>query len=131
MCRWLTEWRNGEEYGYLKEPPVHVLQNTLKALDAAFQRFFKKKGGYPHFKHYGEACGLRETDVKCFAVDAANGRIKFPKVGWLRYRNSRAIDGVPKIASIRREADGWYVSVQVEIGQMARRLPAQALDGDR
>ena len=47
MCRWLTEWRGSEEYGYLKEPPVHVLQNAIKALDTAFQRFFKKEGGYP------------------------------------------------------------------------------------
>ena len=129
MCRWLTEWRNGDDYGYLKEPPVHILQNTLKALDAAFQRFFKKEGGYPKFKRYGEPCGLRETDVKCFAVDAANGRIKFPKVGWLRYRNSRAVEGTPKVASIRHEADGWYVSVQVENGQSSRTVPTATAIG--
>lgn len=36
MASWLTTWRNGNDYGYLKEPPVHVLQNVLRALDGAF-----------------------------------------------------------------------------------------------
>ena len=129
MAKWLTDWRADPLTTYLNEPPVHVLQNVLKALDTAFQKFFKKTGGYPHFKRYGEACGLRETDVKCFAVDYANGRIKFPKIDWLRYRNSRAIDGVPKVATLRREADGWYVSVQVEIGLASRPVPAATAIG--
>ena len=117
MCRWLTEWRGSNDYGYLKEPPVHVLQNVLRALDGAFQRFFKKEGGYPKFKRYGEPCGLRETDVKCFAVDSVNGRVKFPKLGWLRYRKTRAIDGVPKIVTLKPEANGWHVSIMAEGGE--------------
>ena len=123
MCRWLTLWRQAPETAYLAEPPVHVLQNTLRALDTAFQRFFKKTGGYPHFKRYGEACGLCETDVKCFTVNSDNGRIRFPKIGWLRYRNSRVIEGTPKTASIRRESDAWYISVQVEIGLESPPVP--------
>ena len=117
MASWLTTWRNGNEYGYLREPPVHVLQNVLKALDAAFQRFFAKSGGYPKFKRYGELVGLRETDVKCFAVDSVNGRVKFPKLGWLRYRKTRAIDGVPKIVTLKPEANGWHVSIMAEGGE--------------
>ena len=123
MAKWLTEWRTDPLTAYLSAPPVHVLQNVLRALDTAFQRFFKKTGGYPRFKRYGEACGLRETDVKCFEVDSANGRIRFPKVGWLRYRHSQRIEGVPKVASLRRETDGWYVSVQVEISMDAPPVP--------
>ncbi|MBP8278111.1 MAG: helix-turn-helix domain-containing protein, partial [Propionivibrio sp.] len=61
MCRWLTEWRGSEELAYLREVPVHVLQNVVRSLDRAYQRFFKKEGGYPRFKRYGEAVGLRET----------------------------------------------------------------------
>ena len=129
MCRWLTEWRGSNDYGYLKEPPVHVLQNVLRALDGAFQRFFKKEGGYPKFKRYGEPCGLRETDVKCFAVDAANGRIKLPKAGWLRYRDSRPVEGTPKTVSLCREMAGWYVSVQVEIGLDSSPVPAATAIG--
>ncbi len=129
MCRWLTEWRHSTETSYLADVPVHVLQNVLRSLDAAFQRFFQKTGGYPKFKRYGETCGLRETDVKCFTVDVAHGRIRFPKVGWLRYRNSRPVDGSAKTLSLCREADGWYVSVQTEIQLGACPVPTATAIG--
>ena len=117
----------------LAVPPVHVLQNVLRSLDAAYLRFFKKTGGYPKYKRYGDACGIRESDVKCFAVDSANGRIKLPKLGYLRYRKSQEIEGTPKAVTVRREPEGWYVSIQVEICLAARPLPeATAIGaGDR
>ncbi len=129
MAKWLTAWRSGAETAYLSDVPVHILQNVLRSLDQAFQRFFQKTGGYPKFKRYGESCGLRETDVKCFSVDVANGRIRFPKLGWLRYRNSQVLEGIPKSATLRREADGWYVSIQVEIGLASQPLPSASAIG--
>ena len=115
MTKWVTAWRKASETAYLAEMPVHVLQNVVRALDGAFQRFFRKEGGYPKFKRYGQTIGLRETDVACFAVDAANGRIRFPKVGWLRYRASRPIEGRPITVTLRAEQDGWYASIACEI----------------
>jgi len=103
MAKWVTAWRKATETTYLAEVPVHVLQNVVRALDGAFQRFFRKEGGYPRFKRRGDPIGLRETDVKCFAVDAANGRLRFPKVGWLRYRASRPIEGRPITVTLRGE----------------------------
>lgn len=52
MAKWVTAWRSEPETAYLRDVPVHVLQNTVKALDGAFQRFFRKEGGYPKFKRY-------------------------------------------------------------------------------
>lgn len=120
MASWLTAWKRQPELAYLAEPPVHVLQNTLRALDRTFRRFFEKTGGYPKFKRYGQACGLVESDVACFDLDEVNGRVRVPKLGWLRYRKSRVIEGVPKTMTLRREIDGWHVSVQTErTGQVA------------
>ena len=122
MAKWLTAWRCDPQTAYLAVPPVHVLQNVLRSLDAAYLRFFKKTGGYPKYKRYGDACGIRETDVKCFAVDSANGRIKLPKLGYLRYRKSQEIEGTPKAVTVRREPEGWYLSIQVEICLAAQSL---------
>jgi putative transposase len=124
MAKWLTAWRNTPETAYLREAPVHVLQNALRALDGAFQRCFAKAGGYPKVKRRGEAIGLRETDVACFAVDAANGRIRFPKLGWLRYRASRPIEGRPITLTLRAELDGWYVAIATERLLDAAPVPA-------
>lgn len=115
MAKWLTSWRSDPATVYLSEAPIHALQNTLKSLDDAFQRFFRKQGGYPNFKRYGEAVGVRETDTACFAVDQVNGRVKLPKIGWLRYRKSRGIEGVPKIVTVTRQLGGWSVSIMTEM----------------
>lgn len=114
MAKWLTAWRNAPETAYLKEAPVHALQEALRALDEAFQRFFRKEGGYPRPKRRGEGDGFRETDRACFAIDEANARIRLPKIGWVSYRQSRKIEGVPRNISVSREIDGWYVSIQTE-----------------
>ena len=49
-----------------------------------------------------------------FKVEEDNGRIFLPKIGYVRYRNSRKIEGIPKNVTVREEADGWYVSIQCE-----------------
>ena len=128
MAKRLTEWRKAPETEYLADVPIHVLQNVLKSLDEAFQDFFKKAGGYPKFKCYGQEIGLRETDIKCFAVDNANGRIKFPKLGWLRYRKSRGIEGTPKIVTITRQPNGWHVSIMTET-QIEQPVPVATTIG--
>ncbi len=50
MCQWVAAWRKAPETAYLAEAPMHVLQNVVRALDGAFQRLFRKEGGYPKFK---------------------------------------------------------------------------------
>jgi len=128
MSKWLTGWKDDPALAFLNEPPSHSLQNALKALDMAFQRFFKKQGGYPKFKRYGDDVGIRETDVNCFTVDSANGRVKLPKMGWLRYRKSREIEGIPKIVTVSRDLDGWSVSIMTEL-QTERRIPVATAVG--
>lgn len=114
MAKWLTVWKQDPEREFLKQPPVHALQSTLKDLDDAFRRFFRKEGGYPKFKHRGEPLSFSEPDVKCFVVDEANGRVRLPKLGWIRYRNSRELSGTARNLTVSCDALGWHVSVQTE-----------------
>ena len=131
MCNRVTAWRKDPELAYLKDPPVHVLQSVLRRLDKAYQDFFKKKGGYPKFKRYGDPIGLHEPDVKCFEIDNANGRVKFPKLGWIRYRKSRNIEGTPKNITIKRAGGGWQVSIQTERQGLIRSTATAIGAGDR
>lgn len=129
MAKWLTAWRNAPDTAFLKKCPVHAEQSTLKALDAAFQKFFKRVGGYPKFKKYGQHDSFSEPDVSCFQIDEAGCRVKLPKLGWVRYRNSRPLGGEPKSITISREADGWYVSVLVERSLEERPVPVATAIG--
>jgi putative transposase len=112
MAKWLTAWRNEPATAWLAEGPLHPQQQALKRLDAAYQRFFKKAGGYPKFKRYGDDPGMRFADAKQVAYDQINERIKLPKVGWVRLRLSRPVEGTIRNVSVRREGARWYASIQ-------------------
>lgn len=127
MAKWLTGWKQDPEREFLKQPPVHALQSTLKDLDNAFRRFFRREGGYPKFKHRGDPLSFSEPDVKCFAVDQANSRARLPKLGWIRYRNSRELAGTSRNITVSCDALGWHVSIQTE--RMERNQPAATAIG--
>ena len=114
MCKWLTAWRNAAGTGWLAEGPIHPQQQTLRRLDEAYKRFFTKAGGFPSFKRRGEEPGIRFPDAKQFGLDAANGRIKLPKLGWVRLRMSQPVAGDLRNVSVRREGAIWFASIQVQ-----------------
>lgn len=114
MAKHLTEWRNGAQTPWLKDAPVHPLQHALKDLERAYKNFFAKRAMFPRFKRKGTGESFRYPDAKQFEIDQANSRIKLPKLGWVRYRNSRDILGVAKNITISQCAGKWYASIQTE-----------------
>ncbi len=119
MCQWLTAWRNGAETAWLASGPVHPQQQVLKRLDEAYKRFFDavRKGATarvkpPRFKRRGEDPGMRFPDPKQFELDQMNQRIKLPKLGWVRLRQSRPVVGALRNVSLRREGAAWFCSIQ-------------------
>lgn len=124
MCRWLTRWRHAPDTVWLSETPIHPLQQTLRRLEAAYKQFFEGQGGYPKFKRRGQEPGLRFPDPKQFALDQDNSRVKLPKLRWLRLRQSCAVVGELRNASVTHERGRWFVSLQVEQPDV---LPAAGL----
>ena len=112
MAKWLTAWRHSEATAWLAEGPNHPQQQTLKRLDEAYQRFFKKAGGFPKFKKHGFDPGIRFPDAKQFELDKGTERVKLPKLGWIRLRLSRPVEGELRNISISKEGGHWYASVQ-------------------
>lgn len=120
MAKQLTAWRNGALLPsgrlapWLKVAPVHPLQHALKDLDRAYQNFFEKRADFPRFKKRGLHDSFRFPDSKQFKLDQGNSRIFLPKLGWLRYRNSRQVLGTLKNVTVSLSAGHWYVSIQTE-----------------
>lgn len=100
LCKLLTEWRNGTETPWLKDAPVHPLQQTLKDLERAYANFFAKRADYPRYKKKGRHDSFRYPDPKQIKLDQGNSRIFLPKLGWLRYRNSRQALGEVKQVTV-------------------------------
>jgi len=125
MAKWLTSWRNAPETAWLSEGPVHPQQQVLRRLEEAYKRFFAKTGGFPKFKPYGLDPGIRFPDPKQFSIDAANGRIKLPKLGWIRMRQSKEVTGALRNLTLTREGDKWFVSIQTRGAEVAPALDLQ------
>ena len=114
MARRLTEWRNGPETPWLKDSPVHPLQHALKDLERAYKNFFAKRADFPRFKKKGQRDSFRYPDPKQIKLDQANSRVFLPKLGWIRYRNSRDVLGEVRNATVSFSGGKWLVSIQTE-----------------
>jgi len=114
LCKLLTEWRNSPDTVWLADAPVHPLQQALKDLERAYSNFFAKRADFPRFKKKGRSDSFRYPDPKQIKLDQANSRLFLPKLGWLRYRNSRKVLGTVKNVTVSQSCGKWFVSIQTE-----------------
>lgn len=114
LCKLLTEWRHSTETAWLADAPVHPLQQTLKNLERAYTNFFAQRAGFPRFKKKGQHDSFRYPDPKQIKLDPDNNRLFLPKLGWLRYRNSRDVLGAVKNVTVSHSCGKWFVSIQTE-----------------
>jgi putative transposase len=129
MAKHLTAWRNGMETPWLKDSPVHPLQHALKDLDKAYQNFFAKRADFPRFKRKGSGDSFRYPDPQQIKLDQGNNRIFLPKLGWIRYHNSRDVLGELRNVTVSSNGGKWFVSIQTlrqaqDIAQREVELPA-------
>ena len=92
--------------------PCIPLQQALKDLERAYSNFFAKRADFPRFKKKGQHDAFRYPDPKQIKLDQANSRLFLPKLGWLRYRNSRSVQGTVKNVTVRQKNGTWFVSIQ-------------------
>lgn len=110
-----------KEFEWLKEIDSIALQQTLKDLDKAYQNFFRrfKKGekelGFPKFKSKKNIKRSFRSQYTNGNISIKNNKIKFPKLGLIKYSNSRNFEGKIKSATISKSpTDKYYISILVE-----------------
>nr|WP_041220756.1 RNA-guided endonuclease TnpB family protein [Deinococcus geothermalis] len=115
QMKYLTEIKEAlPEY---KSVYSQVLQDVLKRLEKAFGAFFRrvKAGqtpGYPRFK------GAGWYDSICYPQSgfSVSGKTAFfSKIGNIRIRLHRPLEGKLKTATITRDCGEWYVSYVCEV----------------
>jgi len=114
LCRDLTTWRHSILTGWLADAPIHPLQQSLKNLERACSNFFAKRADAPCFKKKGQHDSFRYPDPKQFKLDQTNDRVFLPKLGWVRYRNSRDVLGTAKNVTVLQSGGKWFASIQTE-----------------
>lgn len=102
-----------------------VLQDVLKRVEKAFDGFFrraktKQKAGFPRFRSH------KRYDSFTYAQSGfalKGGKLRLSKIGGVRIKLHRPIDGQVKTLTITRSATGkWYACFSVEVE--AQPLPA-------
>ncbi|MBW9536896.1 helix-turn-helix domain-containing protein, partial [Escherichia coli] len=77
-----------------------------------YGKMASKRAAFPRFKKRGQNDAFRYPQgVK---LDQENSRIFLPKLGWMRYRNSRQVTGVVKNVTVSQSCGKWYISIQTE-----------------
>jgi putative transposase len=110
LCALLPNWKM--EHEFLSAVPAQALQQSLKNLERAYTNFFRKRADFPKFKKKGQRESFRIPQG--FEIENQNGRIKLPKLGWMRYRKSQDILGEASNVTVSESCGKWYVSVQTE-----------------
>lgn len=107
------------EFHWMYDVSKMAPQEALRDLDAAFKNFFRgiKKGqkvGFPKFKS-------KHKDKDSFRISfgfyVTNSTINIPKVGRIRLKEKGYIptkDAKINSMTVYKEADRWFISVQVE-----------------
>ena len=106
----LPQWK--KELIWLKECHSQVLQQSLKDLEKAFKNFFQQRADFPKFKKKGVKESFRFPQG-C-KLEQQNSRIWLPKIGWVRYRNSREVIGEIKNVTVSQKCGRFFVSIQTE-----------------
>ena len=122
MAAFLPGWKREPCFSWLKEAPSQALQHALKDLDKAYSNFFAKRADFPRFKRKGCSDSFRYPEPKQINLEEDNNRIYLPKLGWLRYRNSRKILGTLRNVTISQSGGKWHLSIQT-YGEVESPIP--------
>ena len=104
----LPELKRREDTAWLAEVDSTALQQSLRDLDQAYKNFFRAKGiGFPKFK--------KKMSLKTYRTSAAKivdeSHVWIPKVGKVKARITRPIEGRITSATIKQTPSGKYFIV--------------------
>jgi putative transposase len=118
QSRQLTEAKR--EHPWLAEAPADCLQQILRDLDRACRTHGTFK---VHWRSKHRSSGtFRFPRPQCLPVERLNrrwGRVRLPRLGWVRFRWTRPLDGTMRNATVRQDAGRWYISFCVDDGRPA------------
>jgi putative transposase len=110
------------EVDFIREGSQTAQQYTLKALDDAYRRAFKGLGGFPQPKKKGvnDAFTFNGREVLIERMNHRWSRVRLPKIGWVKFRMTRDVEGKMTEATVNRTAFGWQISVSCKIDREIR-----------
>lgn len=105
-------------FPYIAAAPSQSIQQGLKDLQKAYDRFFKGISGFPSFRKRGINDSFRLPDPKNFKITRISkrkGSIKLCKLGKTFFRWTQKLVGKPLFATVTKKAGNWYISITCSV----------------
>ena len=99
------------ENPFLKEAESTSLQNTNHDLIEAYKKFFREHKGFPKFKSRKFPKQSYQSNSVDRNIQQIGNRIKLPKLGLIKFKCGRKIEGKIKKATIRLSAAGKFYAI--------------------
>ena len=118
---------------YLKDIHSQVLQDVLFRVEGAYNNFFRRvkkkngKAGYPRFKQTGRYDSITYPQSGFEIID---GKLELSKIGHIKIKLHRNIDGIIKTCNIKKEIDRWHVCFSVEYEIVKKPVPDKQIGID-
>ena len=129
----LTPAKYKKEYVWLKEVDSLALANVQLNLESAYQKFFREeKSEFPKFKSKRRSRKSYTTNVVNGNIRLENGKLRLPKVGFIKIRQHRSVpeEYILKSVTVSMEGSGkYYASLLYEYfvseSQAAGKIPEE------
>ena len=104
------------QFPWLKEVDSLALANVQLNLNKAYKFFFQSGFGFPNFKSKKTAQSYKTNNNKNKGTIALlDGKVKLPKVGWVKLKLHRQPKGLIKSATISKTVTGkYFISILCE-----------------
>jgi len=112
----LTNLKKTEEFQWLSEADSQALQQSLKNLEKAFKNFFEGRTKFPKFKSRFHKQAIAYPQ-RVFVTK--NGDVKLPKIGEVRAKITRPIEGKIKTVTVSKTStEKYFASILMEIPEL-------------
>lgn len=116
MSKLLTKMKKQDDTAWLRNVDSVALQASYEQLLDAFQRFFKKQAKYPRFKSKKNPVQSYTTKNTNNNIAIVGKRIKLPKLGHVKFKQTRSLEGRIIRATIQYTTSGcFYVSILCDV----------------
>ena len=119
--RMVKDWRTNNTI--IGAVHTHPIQQVCERVDLAFQAFFRRcktgeNPGFPRFKSEGRCKSFSFTDPSRGFKLIDDKTLKISGIGNVRMKKHRAISGIIKRLTVKREPSGqWFACFHIEIGE--------------
>lgn len=131
QARELTQLRRDNDW----IAAVHVTpqQQALRDLDRAYQNWFKGIAHYPSPRKRGrnDTFRFQGREIETRRLNGKWSEVRLPKIGWVKFRDTRPLRGKINNVTISLASNGWHVAFSLAIEHEAPANIAPAVGIDR